>query len=336
VVHPHADPPRVAGQIVDPVRDRFPVLRDEEIVHPHRRGLPFRPPLATGVLEVADQFLLLRVDRDDRLGRRLEPPDLLVDVPELGVAIGMGRPFAGLAIGLQTVARRRQQFRHQLPADLMPHTLQARRQLADTLRGPAQRRHRIARRRGLHQPLEIGQEGRIFVERPLATAARTSNPVGRQRAFRRQLLKPALNRGIGDSGRARHPGDAAPAGGPRLGRRPNPPCALRQRRSQGFVLRPAEADIHASSLLSRPSNPCTYSLTMPYPSGGLEGSPRHDGPFRSVGRRIMRYDGVSATTSVARIRPDDDPSSSRPLPLTHVVPQEIGNGRPADLSGSHP
>ena len=81
-------------------------------MHPHRRGLPFRPPLASRVLEVAHQFFLLRIDGDDGLRGPLELPDLLVDIPELRVAVRMRRPFPGLAVGLQTVARRRQELGH--------------------------------------------------------------------------------------------------------------------------------------------------------------------------------------------------------------------------------
>ena len=113
-------------------------------MHPHPRGLTPRPPLAFRVLEVADQFLLLRVDRDDRLPGGLDPPDLLIDVPQLGVAVRMGRPVAGLAIGLQTVARRHQQLGDQLAADAMA---------------------------GLDQTFEIGQKGRIGLHRLLARCA---------------------------------------------------------------------------------------------------------------------------------------------------------------------
>ena len=54
------------------------------------------------------------------------------------------------------------------------HALQTRGKLADALRGPAQGRHRVARGSRLHQALEIGQKGRIFVDGPLAAPARTS------------------------------------------------------------------------------------------------------------------------------------------------------------------
>src|SRR5712692_4153541 len=121
---PTLTPSRVAGKIVDPVRNRLAALRNEEVMHSDGRGPAFRPPLSSGVLEVADQLFLLRIDRDDWLGGGLAPTDLLVDVAELGVPVRMLRPLPGLAVGLQAVPRGRQQFAHQLAADRMAHGLQ--------------------------------------------------------------------------------------------------------------------------------------------------------------------------------------------------------------------
>jgi hypothetical protein len=44
------------------------------------------------VLEVADQFLFLGVDRHHLAGRE-DSLNLIVDVDELGLAIGISRPF---------------------------------------------------------------------------------------------------------------------------------------------------------------------------------------------------------------------------------------------------
>ena len=67
VVAPHAHPRLVSGHIVDAVRDGLPTGIRREIVDEHRfrlaRWLPFPP----SVLELANQFLLLRVDRNHRL-----------------------------------------------------------------------------------------------------------------------------------------------------------------------------------------------------------------------------------------------------------------------------
>jgi hypothetical protein len=50
------------------------------------------------VLEAADQFLLLGVGRDGRFARRDRRLDRGVDVLELGVAVGVAGPLAGLAV----------------------------------------------------------------------------------------------------------------------------------------------------------------------------------------------------------------------------------------------
>ena len=175
----------------------------------------------------------------------------------------MGRPFARLAIGLETVARHRQQFGHQLSADLMAHALEALRQVPDALQGPAQGRHRVARSGRLHQPLEIGQEGRIFLQRLLAPATGTSDAAWGKLPLPVQLLEAALNRGIRDPRRPRDAGDATAPRRPGFRSRPDPPRALRQCRRQRLVLRPAEPDIHASSVPSLFLNSCSYSLTVP-------------------------------------------------------------------------
>ena len=58
------------------------------------RGGP-GPPLPPGVLEVADQLLLLRVDRDDRLTLGQRGAYALVEMLELGVTIRMGIALVG-------------------------------------------------------------------------------------------------------------------------------------------------------------------------------------------------------------------------------------------------
>jgi hypothetical protein len=77
-------------------------------VHLHVLRRLCRLPLAAGILERADQFLLLRVDGDDRLALPQERRRGRVDVLELGVAIGMLLPFAGFPQGLEPVAERMQ------------------------------------------------------------------------------------------------------------------------------------------------------------------------------------------------------------------------------------
>ena len=103
---------RVGGEVVDAVGDRAPQLLDEEIVDAHLLEVALGPPLAARVLEVADQLLLLRVDRNDRapLGQRLFRR--LVDDGELGVPVGVVGAFLGLAVGVQAEPLRLQKLAH--------------------------------------------------------------------------------------------------------------------------------------------------------------------------------------------------------------------------------
>ena len=79
------------------------------------------PRLALGAVlgalvgEVADQLLLLGVDRDHRLIVGLEGQDLGVDVLELGVTDGM--LAIGFTIGPAAIAELVQQLAHRVRAD---------------------------------------------------------------------------------------------------------------------------------------------------------------------------------------------------------------------------
>jgi hypothetical protein len=68
-----------------------------------RFGIAPGPHLPAQVLEVADQLLLLGVDRDGWFARRDRRLDRGVDALELGVAVRMTGSLAGLAVGLTTV-----------------------------------------------------------------------------------------------------------------------------------------------------------------------------------------------------------------------------------------
>jgi hypothetical protein len=69
VIDPDAHPSGVLGDIVDAVGHGPAEFLDDEIMHPYLFGRTFGPPLAPAVLEIADQFLLLGVERDRRLTR---------------------------------------------------------------------------------------------------------------------------------------------------------------------------------------------------------------------------------------------------------------------------
>ncbi len=217
MVDADTDPAGVGPQVVHPIGDGPPEARQHEVMHADRRGLPLGGPFPPAILEGAHQFLLLGVDRDRRLPSAQAGPDPGVDVLELRVAVGVVRPFDRLPVGLQAVAQLVEQLRHHPMAGAVPLPGQFRGQPADALARPAQGRLRIPARGRLDQRLQVRDQRRILLDRPLAPAARAADPAGRQRPrpARRQLLRPDPN------------GPPGHAGGPRDQR--HPAAALRPR-----------------------------------------------------------------------------------------------------------
>src|SRR5438132_11174724 len=105
MVDAHGYPALVAAEVIHAVRNRLALLEIQEVVHARALRVPTRPPFPAPILECPNQLLFLSVDRD----RRLAPTELLhhlsLNIPKLRIAIRMLRPFHGLAIRLQTVAR---------------------------------------------------------------------------------------------------------------------------------------------------------------------------------------------------------------------------------------
>jgi hypothetical protein len=90
--------------------------------------------------------------------------------------VGVAVAFLGLAVALQAVARRIEQFGHQGAAHLMALLLQRLGQSAHALAGPPQRRSQIPARqacpgagRGFDQRLEIGARARVLDNPGLAS-----------------------------------------------------------------------------------------------------------------------------------------------------------------------
>src|SRR5690606_10792162 len=100
----HVDPPFVAHDVVDAVRDRFAKISIDEVVGAYGLRVALRLPLPSVVVEVADQLLFLGVDRDHRLTLGVKLTGLAVDVPKLSVTVQVVRTFAGFAQRLQAVA----------------------------------------------------------------------------------------------------------------------------------------------------------------------------------------------------------------------------------------
>ncbi len=113
------DPAGVRGQVVDPVGHRLAQLLISEVMDANPLGLPGRRPFRAAVLEVPDVLLLLGVHADHRAAVGLERGHLGVDVPELGVTVGVLLPLHRLGVALQAVPGPGQQLGHRPRRDLV-------------------------------------------------------------------------------------------------------------------------------------------------------------------------------------------------------------------------
>ena len=249
MVDADADPAGILADVVDAVRHGAAELFDEEVVHPHRLGRTLGSPFAAGVLEVADQFLLLGIDRDRRLAPRQRLLHLRVDVVELGIAIGMTCPFARLAVGLQAVVERPQQCGDRVVADAMAECPQPVGKLAQALGRPQQRRLRIAARHRLNQLAQVLEQAWVRDRERLAAATWPANTPSFWHNCAAQIGQASSNRAARNPGDARHRAHSAVPGRLRLGRRQTPSALLVKHRFQRLVAQPNRRFIdHAAAL----------------------------------------------------------------------------------------
>src|SRR3954447_10822294 len=174
------DPSGVGGDVVDAIGHRLAELGDGEVVHPDRLRMAFRAKLAAAVLAVANQLLLLRVDRDHRLAGGLERLHRRIDGLELRVAVGMLGALTGLAVALQAEPELGQQPANQLlpGAEALPS--QRRGEMPLALAHPAQRGLGVTADRGLHQTLQRCQQQRLRLGSRLAATASTAHSPSRR------------------------------------------------------------------------------------------------------------------------------------------------------------
>ncbi len=100
VILPPVDDAPVLQDVVDPVGDRFPIRQTQKVVDVDRDRLPRGLPLPPVVLEVPEQFLLLAVDRNDRLPLLLALRAVLLNVGELGCAGRLAHPCNGIVVSV--------------------------------------------------------------------------------------------------------------------------------------------------------------------------------------------------------------------------------------------
>lgn len=183
----YADETPIAGHIVDPIRNRLAIGIAGKISGQHRAC--FAAPGAPGVLEIADQFLLLGIHANCRLFSLQKRASLAGQIAHLLVSVGILSFAAFLAIVAQRVTQLLQQTPDGFTADLKLLATQLFNQLAQRLTDPLRAVDGVARRRILQQPAQCFKElGSFFsiVGRP-APARRTPGV----RSVRRISSRPA-------------------------------------------------------------------------------------------------------------------------------------------------
>src|SRR5947209_11359473 len=173
-VDANADPALIVGQVVHAIGNNLAEVRILKVMDADFLGFSLRPPFLARILEISDQFLLFRVDRHDRLTTLLQPTYLLTDILELGVAVGVIRALARLAVRLQAVTKITQHAGHRARTDRMLLPRQFVGQAARALTGPTQGSVGITTSRWFHQRVKrCPQTGIVMVER-LAASARST------------------------------------------------------------------------------------------------------------------------------------------------------------------
>src|SRR5262249_60676011 len=88
MVEAYTAPSKIGRKAIDPVGNGLAEVCVNEVIHAHFFWLPLGLVFAPAMGEVPDQFLLLRIDGDDRLPPTLKRLDLLIDELKLPVTIG--------------------------------------------------------------------------------------------------------------------------------------------------------------------------------------------------------------------------------------------------------
>ena len=232
VVGAHADPGLVGGQVVDAVRARAAersgirksCMRTSSGSPVGRSSLP---PLRNGPTS-SFFFVSTLITGSPRESCSWTA---LVDVAELGVAVGVARALERLAVGLQAVAHLLEQLGHGLVADRVAQAAELVGEVADAPGRPAQRGLGVAPGAGLDERLEVGAQRRVALLDGWPSGPRPADPAATEglarRGHRRCRAGPSC-------ARDRSPGPPPPRR-PDRSRwlRPRPPAVGPARRAAG-------------------------------------------------------------------------------------------------------
>jgi len=176
VIGADADPSYIVVDVVDAIGHGAAQLGIDEVMDVDGFRSAFRTPLPAVVLEIAHEFLLLGVNRNDWLVRGQERLGLRVDVLELRIAIDVFAAFARLAV--RTVAHVAQEIANDRRTNLVPPLRQLLYKITQATTRPQKGPHRIPPRRRLDDTLQIRHEGCILGCLVLAPATTPADPSG--------------------------------------------------------------------------------------------------------------------------------------------------------------
>ena len=194
VIGADVDEAGIAPNVVDAVRVDTRDQRTGQVVALNVLRLLGGQPLLTLVFVVADELLLLGVNRDDRQSLAQVLLDLGADVSKLRIPIAVICALLSLAVALQAVVLLVQQLRHLHVTDRMAPRTEAEGNHPRALADPAQRGLRVTPGVSLdHLVQELEQFG-IGNRNGIAPGSRPANPSRLERLTRADLSHPLEDR----------------------------------------------------------------------------------------------------------------------------------------------
>jgi len=130
MAYPDTHPPGIAVQVIHPIGNRLSQFLYLEIMDSDLFRLPLSMPFSSTILEIPHQFLLLAIDRNDRLLTGNPMAYFAVYLLKLCVAIRVFLSLTDLTVGLKAVPHFVQESRHDGMAHLVSLAFQFVRQFS--------------------------------------------------------------------------------------------------------------------------------------------------------------------------------------------------------------
>jgi hypothetical protein len=245
MIDSNAHPALIAFEVIHAIGNGLSLPRNNEVVNPYSPGTALPAPFPARILEISNQFLLLRIHRNNRLAGSVVSDCLPIDVFELRIAVRVLFSFPCFAIGLQTVALSPQDLSHDRKTHGMSHLLKPLGQETKALGRPSKRRFRVSSCAGFHQRLQVRNQPGVLLHKLFATSPQTADSRRIRAGHSAKNLFQTLSNGA-----ACHPrnsgdhSDAAISQCFGFGGRINPPAPFVQRRRQSQKFLFQRFDVH--------------------------------------------------------------------------------------------